>query len=855
MQWVVVKFGGTSVSSGDYWQKIAKIINKHLSEGRRPLVVCSALSGVSNLLEDLLKEAASAKPNGILETIQQKYQQLALKLGIDCQDYLTSTFAELKQLIEGIRLTGEVTPRVHARVLAFGELILTHLGALYLQSQGINTQWQDARDLLQVEKHGDFRHPDAYLSARCASDPDPKLVDHLNKIQSDVVITQGFIAKNQQGDTVLLGRGGSDSSAAYLAAKIGAARCEIWTDVPGIYTANPKHIPEARLLTSLDYDEAQEISTMGAKVLHPKCISPVRAQGIPLYVRFTSQPERAGTEICEKAKASRSQIKSILTKHNIILITIETLKMWQQVGFLADVFQCFKRHGASIDLVSTSESSVTVSLDSEGQVQDSRVLDALLSDLNQFARAKVIAPCASISLVGRNIRSILHQLGGIFSVFEEQKIYLLSQAANDLNLTFVVDEDQAPRLASKLHNLLIEQNDVSEHFRLSWQEEFGEKSKSDSTWWQRQKQALLTIALKKSPLYIYSAECLKQRAQNLKNCDAIDIIYYSVKANNNSEVLKLFYQMGLGFECVSKEELDYVLKLFPEIEHNRISFTPNFAPKEEYQHALKVGVNVTIDSLFPFEHWAEVFANKDVLIRVDIGKGSGHHKYVVTGGDQSKFGIPLKSLDRVAEIAKDNNINIKGLHSHSGSGILNPLHWQKVFESLASLIEKFPLVKILNLGGGLGIKERRGQNSLDLMQLNNSLISVKANHPTLKLWMEPGRYLVAEAGVLLARVTQVKGKADLVFVGIETGMNSLIRPALYGSYHEIVNLTRLNEPNTQRVNIVGPICESGDTLGYSRWLPECREGDIILIANVGAYGYSMSSQYNLRQPAEEYYLA
>lgn len=849
--WVVVKFGGTSVSSLARWQNIATIVRNHLEAGRKPIVVCSAISGVSNLFEAILQDANAAKSHELLQQISDKYVSLAKELGLDQSDFLKQEFSTLAQLIEGIRLTGEVTPRIQARVLAFGELLLTRLGAEYLTRQGLAAHWQDAREWLQTINFSDFRHPDAYLNARCESEFDPELLAKVEACGDKVILTQGFIAKNQQGDTVLLGRGGSDSSAAYLSAKIGASACEIWTDVPGIYSANPKLIPQAKLLSALDYEEAQEIASMGAKVLHPKCISPVRLAKIPLQIRYTPQPDRAGTEISVNQANKRSHIKSILTKHNLILVTIETMKMWQQVGFLAQVFQAFKNHGISIDLVSTSESSVTVSLDSEVHAKEARALDALLEELNKFARAKIIAPCASVSLVGRNIRSILHQLGGIFSVFEEQKIYLLTQAANDLNLTFVVDEDQAPRLAQKLHHLLIEQNENSELFHLSWQEEFGETIVRPKQWWEVEREALLAVARNNSPAYVYSRKCLEKQAVGLKAVDAIDTIYYSVKANSNADILKLFYSLDLGFECVSLEELEYLLKLFPQIDRARISFTPNFAKREEYEKALAIGVNVTVDSVYPFQHWHQVFAGKEILIRVDIGKGSGHHKYVVTGGDQSKFGIPLVELDQVAEIAEANNITIKGLHSHAGSGILNPLHWQGVLKSLIGLMERFPDVQILNLGGGLGIAEREGQAPLNLTELNDSLAKVKASVPKVKVWMEPGRYLVAESGVLLAHVTQTKTKGDLTFVGIETGMNSLIRPALYGAYHEIVNLTKLGLPNTVRANVVGPICESGDTLGYSRRLPECEEGDVILIANVGAYGYCMSSNYNLRAPAQE----
>jgi bifunctional diaminopimelate decarboxylase / aspartate kinase len=174
---------------------------------------------------------------------------------------------------------------------------------------------------------------------------------------------------------------------------------------------------------------------------------------------------------------------------------------------------------------------------------------------------------------------------------------------------------------------------------------------------------------------------------------------------------------------------------------------------------------------------------------------------------------------------------------------------------LARAAEQFPGVQVLDLGGGLGVPERPGQVPLDLEALGDLLRRFKAADPRFELWLEPGRFLVAEAGVLLVRVTQVKRKGEVVYVGLETGINSLIRPPLYGAYHPIVNLSRLDEPATWTVHVVGPICETGDILGRSRRLPPTSEGDVLLIANAGAYGRVMSSRYNLREPAGEFLLS
>jgi diaminopimelate decarboxylase/aspartate kinase len=170
---------------------------------------------------------------------------------------------------------------------------------------------------------------------------------------------------------------------------------------------------------------------------------------------------------------------------------------------------------------------------------------------------------------------------------------------------------------------------------------------------------------------------------------------------------------------------------------------------------------------------------------------------------------------------------------------------------LAELARSFPDVRVLDLGGGLGVPDRPGQSGLALMELDASLSAVKRAHPEFQLWLEPGRYLVARAGVLLARATQLKGKGELRYLGVDAGMNSLIRPALYGAHHEIVNLTRHGEAAAARYTVVGPICESGDVLGLDRQLPETHEGDVLLVADTGAYGHAMASRYNLREPALE----
>lgn len=852
--WAVLKFGGTSVSTLKNWQTIVTEVGARVAAGFSPVVVCSALSGISDMLEALVSDAARGAPTSVLEPIVARHKKLASELGVDCDGLLRADIEELARLALGVSLLGEATARLRARVMAHGELMSTRLGAAYLKACGIDATWVDARSCLLAEDQPDGREQRSVLSASCASDFDPDLAQRFASC-GPVILTQGFIVRNAAGDTVLLGRGGSDTSAAYIAAKIGAQRCEIWTDVPGMYTANPHQIPSARLLRSLDYDEAQEIASTGAKVLHPRCIAPLRRHRIPLHIRCTPSPHLEGTVISGSAPSSEAQVKAISVKPGITLVSMDTPGMWQQSGFLAEVFGCFKRHAVSVDLVSTSEMNVTASLDVASNVLDAETLTSLMRDLEQHCRAQVIGPCAAISLVGRNIRAVLHKLGPALEVFEEQRIHLVSQAANDLNLTFVVDTEQADRLVQQLHGLLFQQRKSHAAFGPRWEEVFGDQRGSQFPepveWWRERSAELVALAQKETPVYVYDEASLEQAAERLRSVRAVDRILYSVKANSFPPIITRFHRLGLGFECVSPAEIGHVFELCPGIDRRQVLFTPNFAPRHEYEHAFERGVLVTLDNLYPLQAWPEVFRGREVLLRLDPGEPRGHHEYVLTAGTRSKFGIPLAQLDELMPLLKALGVRVTGLHAHRGSGIRSHDAWVRSGLVLASAADRFPDVGVLDLGGGFGVPEKPGQVPLDLQALDASLREVKQVYPRLSLWVEPGRYLVAEAGVLLARVTQTKIKAEVTYVGVDVGMNTLIRPALYGAYHRVVNLSRLDEPPTMVADIVGPICETGDTLAHARQIAPAREGDVLLIATAGAYGRVMSSWYNMREPARE----
>ena len=240
-------------------------------------------------------------------------------------------------------------------------------------------------------------------------------------------------------------------------------------------------------------------------------------------------------------------------------------------------------------------------------------------------------------------------------------------------------------------------------------------------------------------------------------------------------------------------------------------------------------------------------AGTSIFLRIDLGWGGGHHKHVVTGGKRSKFGIGVADLPKAIKRCQQENITIVGLHNHSGSGITDSEIWATKTKALIELAANIPTLRYLDIGGGFGL-------DIDLSAVDSALIPISEANPNIEIWIEPGRFVVADSGVILSTVTQIKSKLGKCFVGSDAGMHTLIRPALYGAWHDVHNLSKgLNVPpnDQQVVDIAGPICESGDIMARNRRLPNCEEGDILLIDTTGAYGWCMSSEYNQRPKPPE----
>ena len=369
---------------------------------------------------------------------------------------------------------------------------------------------------------------------------------------------------------------------------------------------------------------------------------------------------------------------------------------------------------------------------------------------------------------------------------------------------------------------------------------------ADSPWWLRRRGDLLKIGDRHLNAYVYDGDSVRRAARRLLDLEAIDRVLFAMKSNFNPDILRLLAAEGADFECVSPQEIEHLRRTLPDLDPGRILFTPNFAPREDYAWARENGVCMTLDNLYPLRAWPETFRGARVFVRIDPGVGRGHHEHVITSGEQSKFGIPRFEIDELESLAGAAGATVIGIHAHSGSGIPEADTWGLVATALAEVADRFPEATVLDLGGGLGVPSRAGDPEFDLEGMNRALMEVRERYPDYSIWLEPGRYLVAEDGVLLDHVTQLKGKGEKRYVGVSTGMNALIRPSLYGAYHEIVNLTRYGEPTAGAVTVVGPICETGDTLGHARDLPDCQEHDVMLLLNAGAYGRVMASEYNLR---------
>lgn len=350
-------------------------------------------------------------------------------------------------------------------------------------------------------------------------------------------------------------------------------------------------------------------------------------------------------------------------------------------------------------------------------------------------------------------------------------------------------------------------------------------------------------------MYVYEQRVVKTRCENLRNAFPGFQIYYAVKANSNPAIVEIVKKEGLGIETVSPGEIRLGKSVgFPKA---NISFTCSNQTQNDLAYASRNAGRVHIDSLVQLETWGKMKLGKDVSLRINEGVGAGHHRHVVTGGPDSKFGISEKDVPEARKIAKKYDLRITGLEQHIGSNVLNDNTdiFMRSVRKLINTAREFPLVTHLDFGGGFGVPYKPGDRALNLRKLGKEVVHItkkfeKERGVPMTFALEPGRYVVAEAGVLLVSVVDIKSTSKHSFVGVNSGFNHLIRPAMYGSYHAIQNLNR--KGNLKSVTIGGNVCESGDIFATQRRISAPCLGDVLAIRNAGAYGMTMASLYNLR---------
>jgi len=349
-------------------------------------------------------------------------------------------FDALDELLRGIAAVGELTPRTTDHVAAYGELLSSKIITAAFAARGIDSKLVDSRECILTDGNHTRAVP---LFEETNERVRLKLKPLLEAAR--VPVMGGFIAATRAGITTTIGRGGSDFSAAIVGAGLGAERIEIWTDVDGMMTTDPNACPDARRIKVVSFDEAAELAYFGAKVLHPATVLPAVQQNIPVYILNSRNPSCDGTKITARAPRCRNTFKAIAAKKRITIVDVAATRMLMAHGFLKSIFDAFDRHRVSVDVVSTSEVSVSLTVDSN------EAIPALAADLAKLADVKYEGRKAIVCLVGENLRETPGIAARVFNELSDVNIRMISQGASEINLTFVIEEDEVPKVVRKLH--------------------------------------------------------------------------------------------------------------------------------------------------------------------------------------------------------------------------------------------------------------------------------------------------------------------------------------------------------------------------------------------------------------------
>jgi aspartate kinase len=447
---VVMKFGGTSVEDATAITRTCGIVLGRARKGLSPVVVVSAMSKVTDAL--LASAAAAHAGRGdrepaldISSRLRVRHIETAARLAsgdrlTDLHRAIDEHFDQLDELLRGIAAVGELTVRTSDLIVSFGERLSSLIIAAAFAERGHKSQHVDARSIIRTDGHYGKATPNEHAIETAL------LADVLPLVDEGVIpVMGGFIGSSPEGETTTLGRGGSDYTAALIGGGLHAGAIEIWTDVNGIMTTDPRIVPEALRVKTISFEEAAELAYFGAKVLHPATILPAVQKNIPVYVLNSRNPTNDGTRITATAPSCSSPFKCIAAKKKLTIIDIVASRMLLAHGFLKMVFDVFDRHHCAIDMVSTSEVSISVTVDSK------EALPAICAELSQIADVKYESNKALICLVGEDIRGHSGIAAQVFGAISHVNIRMISQGASEINMSFMINEEDVEEAVRSLH--------------------------------------------------------------------------------------------------------------------------------------------------------------------------------------------------------------------------------------------------------------------------------------------------------------------------------------------------------------------------------------------------------------------
>jgi aspartate kinase len=443
----VMKFGGTSVQDAEAFARVAAIVTGERENS--PVVVTSAMSKVTDALLNAFELAKKGEVENAILSLEphfERHKSVSRELTNDAQQKLFQVeldFAEkeLGDLLMRVSRRSLPLQMLKDAIVSYGEQLSSRLLAFVCAAKGLNARHADSRRLIVTD--------DEYGSAVPIWDETEKLIQlELQTLinNGEIPVMGGFIAASRGGETTTLGRGGSDYSAALVGAGLKAREIQIWTDVTGVLTCDPRICPEARTLKTLSYEEAAELAYFGAKVLHPKTIQPAVDLQIPVRVCNSHQPQEKGTMILPSSQTTPRLVKSIAYKKGITILHITSARMLGAYGFMSAIFQIFERHRTVIDVVTTSEVSVSLTLD------NTDALEAVVKDLQRIGTVSIEPNQAVVCVVGSGLRDTSGVAGKIFTAIADFNISLISHGASSVNMTFVVEENAVKEVIKRLHD-------------------------------------------------------------------------------------------------------------------------------------------------------------------------------------------------------------------------------------------------------------------------------------------------------------------------------------------------------------------------------------------------------------------